>query len=100
MSPNAISVESISKTYGTPGIRIGWIATQDAELKESFLATKEQICICNSVIDEEIAYHVMLKKDQLLPQIRSDNRKKFEVMSKWMEEQPDMEWVKPQAGVL
>ena len=100
LSPNAISVESLSKTYGAPGIRIGWIATQDPDLKESFLATKEQISICNSLIDEEVAYAIMLKKDQLLKRIQVENQTKFDIMTKWMEEQPEMEWIVPQAGVL
>ncbi|NGY84854.1 aminotransferase class I/II-fold pyridoxal phosphate-dependent enzyme [Bacillus megaterium] len=46
LSPKVISVESLSKAYGLPGIRIGWLATQDSDLKEAFLATKEQISIC------------------------------------------------------
>ena len=63
LSKNAITVESMSKAFGMPGIRIGWLATQSNELKERFLATKEQLCICGSVVDEEIAFQVLKKQE-------------------------------------
>src|ERR1035437_5323204 len=53
LSPRAISVSSLSKTYGIPGIRTGWLLTRDRELMTTFLAAKEQIGICGSVVDEE-----------------------------------------------
>ena len=28
-----VSVGSVSKTYGLAGLRIGWVATRDAELR-------------------------------------------------------------------
>ena len=56
LSKNVISISSISKAYGLPGIRLGWLLCQDQKLFNTFLAAKEQIFICNSVIDEEIAY--------------------------------------------
>ncbi|HET7779302.1 MAG TPA: pyridoxal phosphate-dependent aminotransferase, partial [Rudaea sp.] len=34
---NVISVASLSKAYGVPGIRLGWIVTTDAKLQETFL---------------------------------------------------------------
>ena len=55
LSERAISVSSLSKTYGIPGIRTGWLVCRDGELMKTFLAAKEQIGICGSVVDEEIA---------------------------------------------
>ena len=54
LSDRAISVASMSKSYGIPGIRVGWIVNRDAKLMERFLAAKEQIGICGSIIDERI----------------------------------------------
>ncbi len=96
----AISVESLSKAYGIPGIRIGWIATQNKELIEKFLATKEQICICNSILDEYIAAHVLKNKDKILPQIIEANRLKFDLVKKWIKNEPRLEWVEPKGGVV
>ena len=66
LSPRAISVSSLSKAFGIPGIRIGWLVTRDAALYEQFLAAKEQIGICGSVIDEAIA-RTMLEGRERFP---------------------------------
>ena len=49
LSPHAISVCSLSKTYGLPGIRMGWLVNRDPALMETFLAAKEQIFVSGSV---------------------------------------------------
>ncbi|MCE1253756.1 MAG: pyridoxal phosphate-dependent aminotransferase [Anaerolineae bacterium] len=100
LSPRCISVSSLSKSYGLPGIRIGWIITRDAALQELFLAAKEQIFICNSIIDEELAYQALAHKDVLLPPILKRNRDAFESVKNWMAVQELIEWVEPQGGVV
>ncbi|MEX0299877.1 MAG: pyridoxal phosphate-dependent aminotransferase [Kordiimonas sp.] len=100
LSSKAISVESVSKSFGIPGIRIGWVATQDPVLMERFLATKEQIVICNSVVDEQIAFEVLKQKEQLLAQTAGKNIENFEVVKKWMAGQDILEWVEPSGGVV
>ena len=100
LSDRAISVSSMSKSYGIPGIRIGWLATQDPELYELFLSAKEQIGICGSVVDEEIAFQVLKNKDTWMPQILEYNKKAFNTMKKWIESEEAMEWVEPEGGVV
>jgi aspartate/methionine/tyrosine aminotransferase len=62
LSERVISVASLSKAYGMPGLRIGWLMTRDRALNESFLAAKEQIFICGAALDEEIAYRVYRRR--------------------------------------
>ncbi len=100
ISPMAISVESISKAIGVPGIRTGWIVCQDKELIEKIVAAKEQICICGSVVDEECAYQVMLRKDEILAPIKADIAEKFAIVEAFMERQKVFNWVKPAGGVV
>jgi len=100
LSDRVISVSSMSKSYGLPGIRMGWIITKNAMLMETFLAAKEQIFITNSVIDEEIGYHYLRNKERLFPQVKATIRKNFEIMRKFMNEQAYLEWVEPQGGCV
>jgi aspartate/methionine/tyrosine aminotransferase len=100
LSSAAISVSSLSKTYGLPGIRMGWIASQDETLLETFLAAKEQIVICNSVIDEEIAWQFMRRKADWLPNIQQTIRRNFEIVRQWYAGQDELEWVEPRGGVV
>ena len=80
LSDRAISVSSLSKTYGIPGIRTGWLVCRDRELMETFLAAKEQIGICGSVVDEEIAARAFAQRDAWLPEIHALIRPALEVV--------------------
>ena len=99
-SPHVISVSSLSKTYGLPGIRVGWIICRDPQLMETFLAAKEQIHICGPVLDEEIAYRYLQQKDRYLPPIRADIRQKFDIVKSWIQQQENFEWVQPGGGAV
>lgn len=100
LSPKVISVSSLSKTYGLPGIRMGWIICRDKKLMETFLAAKEQIVICGSVVDEEIAYRYWLEREKRLPAIKSEIAEKFAILKEWFQSQPYLEWVEPKGGVV
>jgi aspartate/methionine/tyrosine aminotransferase len=93
-------VSSLSKTYGLPGIRLGWLVCQDKELMETFLAAKEEIHICNSVVDEEIACRYLQVKGSHLQRIKAHIDRNFRLVQKWMENQHDLEWVEPAGGVV
>ncbi len=100
LSPWAISVSSLSKTYGLPGIRLGWLITQDTKLFETFLAAKEQMYICNSILDEEVAYRFLKKKDQFLAPTLKRIREHFEIVKTWITQEKAMEWIEPAGGVV
>ncbi len=100
LSPNVISVSSVSKAFGLPGIRIGWLITTNKQLQEVFLAAKEQIFLCNSVVDEEIAYQFLKKKDSFLPQIQQKIKENGEIVKNWMKNHPHLEWIEPKGGVV
>jgi aspartate/methionine/tyrosine aminotransferase len=95
-----ISVSSLSKTYGIPGIRSGWLVCRDGELMATFLAAKEQIGICGSVVDEAIAARAFAQRDAWLPEINAHIRRRFEVVRSWIEGEELMEWVEPRGGCV
>jgi aspartate/methionine/tyrosine aminotransferase len=100
LSDRVISISSMSKAYGLPGIRIGWLLTRNAALMETFLAAKEQICITNSVVDEEIAYRYLLQKEKHFAPIREAIRSNFAILKRFMDGQDVLEWVEPQGGCV
>jgi len=100
LSSRVISVSSLSKTYGLPGLRVGWIICRDQQLMTKFLAAKEQIHICGPLLDEEIAFRYWQQKDDYLPRIRADIRQKFESVKEWMRQQNDFEWIEPAGGCV
>lgn len=100
LSKSAISVSSLSKAFGIPGIRIGWLVTRDAALYELLLSAKEQIGICGSVIDEWIAMATLEKRDAILAQTMPVMAKQLGIVRDWIEAEPLVEWVEPSGGVV
>ena len=100
LSPKAISVSTMSKCYGLPGIRIGWLATRDQFILDSILTIREQITITNNAVGEAIALHVMDRKDEFLGRSREHVEKNFATVSQWVDAQTAIEWVRPEAGVV
>ena len=100
LSERAISVSSLSKTYGIPGIRTGWLVCRDGELMKTFLAAKEQIGICGSVVDEEIAARAFAQRGTWLPELHAFIARQLGVVRQWMAGEEMMEWVEPSGGVV
>ena len=100
LSPRAISVSSLSKAYGLPGIRIGWLTTRDADLLTTFLAAKEQIQITGSLVDEAIAARALERRPELLPAIRAQIAAALETTRAWLAAEPRLAWVEPGGGVV
>lgn len=100
LSDRVISVSSLSKTYGVPGIRVGWLVTRDVTLMDTLLAAKEQIALAHSVVDEAIALAILQRRDDLLPGIRVHARQARETVAAWTANEPLLEWAAPAGGVV
>ena len=100
LSPRAISVSSLSKAFGVPGVRVGWLVTRDRALGEQFLAAKEQIGICGSVLDEAVARHVLEGRDAFLARVRPEMQRRRDLVQAWVDGEPRVEWVRPSGGVV
>lgn len=100
LSPRAVSVSSLSKSFGLPGARLGWILCRDRELMEALLATKEQIGICGSVADEAIALAALEDAEAWLA---ASGRRLAEGLGQvraWIAGEPLLEWVEPAGGCV
>jgi aspartate/methionine/tyrosine aminotransferase len=65
LDPRAVSLGSISKSYGLSGLRIGWLVTRDADLREAVLRLKDYTTICSSA-PSELLTAVALRHRQVL----------------------------------
>ncbi|MEZ4449798.1 MAG: pyridoxal phosphate-dependent aminotransferase [Nannocystaceae bacterium] len=100
LGPRVLGVASLSKAYGLPGLRLGWVMTQDPGLRTTLLAAKEQIQITGPILEEEIAYQVLARRPALLPAIRGEVAAAFVAVKSWMDRQERFEWVPPAGGVV
>jgi aspartate/methionine/tyrosine aminotransferase len=51
----AVSVGGLSKTFGLPGVRVGWAVTRNHALLERMAALKDYLSLCNGAVDEFLA---------------------------------------------
>jgi aspartate/methionine/tyrosine aminotransferase len=100
LSDRAISISSMSKCYGLPGIRTGWLASGNRELLDRVLAIREQVSISNNAVSEVIAHKVLEKQEVFLDRARERIARNREVVEDWMRDRADFEWVPPEAGVV
>jgi len=99
LSERAISMTTLSKAYGIPGVRIGWIAGPK-QIVESVRAVREQITICNNTLGEAIASVALKQRDSILKNARERMLRNFEILKRWISHQDSLEWVEPKGGVV
>ncbi|CAG8920971.1 unnamed protein product [Penicillium salamii] len=100
LGDHVISVSSLSKSYGIPGIRLGWLINRNPSLQETFLAAKEQISISGSVVDEWIAEQVLSRKEEILSATIREMKHRREIVAAWIEKDDLLEWVRPDGGIV
>ena len=100
LSPRVLAVSSMSKTYGLPGLRVGWLTCRDDRLMETFLAAKEQIFICGAVVEEELAARVLEQRSAALKLVHAKTQRHLAVVRDWIHGHELFEWVEPSAGVV
>ena len=62
----AISLWGMSKTFGLPGLRIGWLALQDQDLRQRLLQFKDYTTICNSGPGELLSQIALAQAETLI----------------------------------
>lgn len=61
-----LSLGVMSKSYGLPGLRIGWIACQDKAVLSAMERMKHYLSICNSGPSEKLSIIGLKNKDKLI----------------------------------
>ncbi|PNP86568.1 hypothetical protein FNYG_00270 [Fusarium nygamai] len=100
LGDHVLSVCSLSKSVGMPGVRIGRLITTNKTLQETFLAAKEQISISGSVINEWIAIDVLSRREKILSDTTNEMRVRLQMVESWIKGEEMLEWVKPTGGVI
>jgi aspartate/methionine/tyrosine aminotransferase len=62
----AFSLSGLSKVFGLPGLRIGWIVSQCREILERMTILKDYTTICNSAPSEILAIMALRSRDAII----------------------------------
>lgn len=99
MSPRIVTVSSLSKAHGAPGLRVGWLTTTDAELYERLREAKFATTIACSTVDELLAGQVLRRRTEILaPRAKRLGEALAELLD-WARDQP-VEIVRPDGGAI
>jgi aspartate/methionine/tyrosine aminotransferase len=101
VSPTALSLNVMSKAYGLPGLRIGWIACQDREILDRLERAKHYTSICNSAPSEVLALIALRARDQILQRNREIVATNIPLFNDFFSRHPDLfDWQPPRAGCV
>jgi aspartate/methionine/tyrosine aminotransferase len=99
--PHAVSLGVTSKTYGLAGLRIGWIATQNAEIYGRMAAIKDYTTICNSAPSEFLAELALRHRAALAARNVDIMKTNLDLLDGLFARHPDLfSWVRPRAGAI
>ena len=98
---NAISLGVMSKSFGLPGLRIGWIATKNINIYSRLAAIKDYTTICNPAPSEFIAAQALKRKDEILSRNLSIILENLSLLNTFFEKHKKIfNWFKPKAGPI
>lgn len=66
-----VSLSGLSKSFGLPGLRLGWLATTDRALLDRCLGLKDYTTICSSAPSEILGVFALRDKDRILARNRA-----------------------------
>jgi len=97
----AVSMGSVSKSYGLPGLRIGWIACHDEALRRRVIDLKHYTTICASAPSEELAALALRHGPELLDRNRELVRANLDLLDGFLARHAaTFDWVRPLAGPI
>ncbi|MFW6263528.1 MAG: aminotransferase class I/II-fold pyridoxal phosphate-dependent enzyme [Thermotogota bacterium] len=83
LTDTALSLGVMSKAYGLPGLRIGWIVTGDKEVLDKMRKMKHFTSICNSAPSEFLATIALKHGEKILSKNRKLIKKNLEVSDRF-----------------
>lgn len=94
-----ISLSGLSKAFGLPGLRIGWLSIRDKDVMSKVLSFKDYTTICSSALSEHAALLALKNKDRII--LRNLNIIKYNMKlldSFFSRHNTRFSWVRPKAG--
>lgn len=96
----AISIGVMSKSFGFPGLRIGWVATHESKLLEKIMSHKLYLTICNSGPSEILSVIALRSKEKILQRNQQIVDKNLSLLDEFFKDYPQLfTWKRPIAGV-
>ncbi len=94
-----VSTNSLTKSYGLAGIRVGWILA-DTETTERCLRARDVVDAVGSIPSETLGALAFERLDSLLERARAVLAPGAELFRDFVESRPELEWIPPRGGAV
>lgn len=100
VSATAVSLGTVSKAYGLPGLRLGWLVTRDQELRDAIIGMKLYTTICSSAPSELLVEVAVRQRETLIGEARALCLANLPLLSDLVAGRPELSWTPPDAGPI
>lgn len=95
----AFSLFGLSKSFGLPGLRMGWLVSQDEESLNRISQLKDYTTICSSAPAEILALTALRNRDQIITQQVERVRRNVNLLEEFFDQYQHLfSWQKPIGG--
>ncbi len=97
----ALSLGSVSKTYGLPGLRLGWLACRDGAFLQKLISLKHYTTICSSAPSEFLTALAFRHRQKFIQRNLQIVLRNLRLLSAFFTQHTDLfEWTAPDAGTI
>jgi aspartate/methionine/tyrosine aminotransferase len=101
LSGQVLTCASLSKAYGVPGLRIGWLTVADPRLREQLTLAKFNSSVCCGTLDEFLAAALLSRADQVLASRAAVMTDARGIVERWIKAHTGrLSWLRPEAGAF
>jgi aspartate/methionine/tyrosine aminotransferase len=98
---HAISLGSVSKTYGLPGLRLAWLASHDAPFLQKVISLKHYTTICASAPSEFLTALAFRHRQKFIDRNLEIVRHNLPLLSAFFSRRSDLfDWTPPDAATI
>lgn len=96
-----MSLGVMSKAYGLPGLRVGWIACQDHALLDRMERIKHYLSICNAGPSEHLAVIALKARDKIIGRNVALLKDNLQAVERFFADYPGrFAWYRPDGGCV
>ncbi len=94
-----IVTSGLSKAYGLPGLRIGWIVGPPS-IVDALWGVHDYTTIAPGALNDRLARMAFERRERLLARTRGIIRSNYALVRRWLERRPALSHVAPDAGAI
>jgi aspartate/methionine/tyrosine aminotransferase len=100
LGPRAISTGTLSKPFGLPGVRIGWIAAPE-EVVQRCWGLRDYISLSPGKLNDALAVLAFRHRERIIARTREIVAENLPVAEQWFVDNADLvSWTPPRGGLL